>query len=75
MLDGLTPWHLVLVLGVALIVFGPRKLPEMGAALGRTLREFRNAVQGPDEPGATSIRPADDTAAENEEATALDHMP
>ncbi|MGI5875704.1 MAG: TatA/E family twin arginine-targeting protein translocase [Dethiobacteria bacterium] len=37
--------ELVLILGIALIVFGPRKLPEIGRSLGRGLREFRQATQ------------------------------
>ncbi len=36
--------ELILVLIVALIVLGPKRLPEMGASLGRSLREFRHAV-------------------------------
>ena len=35
------PMELVLVLAVALIVLGPKKLPEVGRSLGRGLREFR----------------------------------
>jgi sec-independent protein translocase protein TatA len=36
---------LILILVVALIVFGPSKLPEIGRAFGSSLREFRNAAQ------------------------------
>jgi len=36
--------HLILVLLIALIVFGPGKLPEVGEALGRGIREFRKAA-------------------------------
>jgi len=42
-IDGITPLHLVLVLIIALIVIGPGKLPEVGSALGKTIREFRKA--------------------------------
>jgi sec-independent protein translocase protein TatA len=45
-MDGLTPAHLILILVVALLVLGPGKLPEAGAALGRGLREFRDAMNG-----------------------------
>ncbi|MGI6328791.1 MAG: twin-arginine translocase TatA/TatE family subunit [Dethiobacteria bacterium] len=37
--------ELVLILAIALIIFGPRKLPEIGRSLGRGLREFRQATQ------------------------------
>ncbi|MGI6319025.1 MAG: twin-arginine translocase TatA/TatE family subunit [Dethiobacteria bacterium] len=36
--------ELVLILAIALIIFGPRKLPEIGRSLGRGLREFRQAT-------------------------------
>lgn len=39
------PMELFLILIVALIVFGPNRLPEIGAAVGRGLREFRRAQQ------------------------------
>jgi len=45
-MDGLTPAHLILILVVALLVLGPGKLPEAGAALGKSLREFREAMSG-----------------------------
>lgn len=38
-------WELVLIAAVALVIFGPRRLPEIGSALGRGIREFRNAVK------------------------------
>lgn len=37
---------LILILVVALIVFGPNKLPELGRAVGRTFHEFKNATKG-----------------------------
>ncbi|RRN71327.1 twin-arginine translocase TatA/TatE family subunit [Peribacillus simplex] len=37
---------LILVLVIALIVFGPKKLPEIGRAFGRTLTEFKSATNG-----------------------------
>lgn len=45
----LSPAHLILVLVVAVLVLGPGKLPETGAALGRALRDFRIAMNGKDE--------------------------
>lgn len=37
---------LILILVIALIVFGPNKLPELGRAVGRTLKEFKGATRG-----------------------------
>ena len=45
-MGALTPVHLILILAVALLVIGPGKLPETGAALGRAIREFRDATDG-----------------------------
>ena len=41
---GLTPAHLLIILVIALIVIGPGKLPEVGAAIGKSLKEFQKAV-------------------------------
>ena len=43
-MEGLSPLHLVIILVVAVLVLGPGKLPEVGAAFGKTLREFRRAT-------------------------------
>lgn len=37
---------LILILVIALVIFGPNKLPEMGRALGKSMREFKNATNG-----------------------------
>ena len=36
--------EVILVLGVALLIFGPKKIPELGSALGRTLRGFKEEM-------------------------------
>jgi TatA/E family protein of Tat protein translocase len=41
---GLSPAHLLIILVIALIVIGPGKLPEVGAAIGRSVKEFQKAV-------------------------------
>ncbi len=46
MLGGLTPAHLLIILVIALIVIGPGKLPEVGAAIGKSIREFQKATGG-----------------------------
>lgn len=37
---------LIIILAIALVVFGPAKLPQLGRAFGDTLREFRNSTRG-----------------------------
>ena len=44
--DILQPTHLLFVLVVALLVLGPKRLPEAGRALGRGIRDFRTAISG-----------------------------
>jgi sec-independent protein translocase protein TatA len=63
MIEGLLqPMHLLLILGIALIIFGPSKLPELGKALGESIKGFKSAMQG-DEPGTKNTPRADDPAA------------
>lgn len=40
------PMSLIIIAIIALLVFGPKKLPEIGKAFGSSLREFKNATQG-----------------------------
>jgi sec-independent protein translocase protein TatA len=42
------PMELVIVLAIALIVLGPKKLPEVGRSLGRGMREFKDSLAGGD---------------------------
>lgn len=49
MLDNLfTPTHLIIILIIALLVFGPRKLPELGKGLGEGIKGFKEGIKGPD---------------------------
>jgi len=41
---GLQPTHLVIIFVVALLIFGPERLPEIGRALGKTIGEFRSST-------------------------------
>ncbi len=42
---GLQPTHLIIIAVVALIIFGPSRLPEIGRAVGKTLKEFQAATK------------------------------
>jgi sec-independent protein translocase protein TatA len=46
MLGNVGPLEILVVLIIALVVFGPKRLPELGSSLGRGIREFRETVSG-----------------------------
>jgi sec-independent protein translocase protein TatA len=46
---GIGIWELLILLLVLLLVFGPKRLPEMGRQLGRGMREFKDSVTGKDD--------------------------
>jgi sec-independent protein translocase protein TatA len=50
MFEGLfQPMHLLVILGIALLVFGPKKLPELGKGLGEGIRGFKKAMNAMNE--------------------------
>jgi sec-independent protein translocase protein TatA len=54
---GIGIWELVILMVVLLLVFGARRLPEMGRSIGSGMREFKDAVTGKDEPEKTELTP------------------
>jgi sec-independent protein translocase protein TatA len=58
MFEGLfQPLHLLIIAGIALLVFGPKKLPELGKGLGDGIRGFKAAMTGEDK--ASDNKPAE----------------
>lgn len=54
MFEGLfQPMHLLIIAGIALLVFGPKKLPELGKGLGESIRGFKSAMAKEEKPLAT----------------------
>jgi sec-independent protein translocase protein TatA len=51
----LQPMHLLVIFGLALLVFGPKKLPELGKGLGDGIRGFRSAMKDEPKPEHTTI--------------------
>ena len=43
------PTHLIIILIIALIIFGPGKLPELGSSIGKAIKGFKNAMAKPEE--------------------------
>ena len=73
---GIGIWEILILLLVVLLVFGPKRLPEMGRSLGKGMREFKDSISGKDDDDdavhhrlATELPPADEhpvTQAERE---------
>ena len=63
---GIGPLELVIVLVIALVIFGPKRLPDLGKSLGTGMREFKDSITGKsdddDEPSALTPAPTDDPA-------------
>jgi sec-independent protein translocase protein TatA len=51
-MPGIGPMELVVVLVIALLILGPKKLPDVGRSVGKGMREFKQSISGepPEEP-------------------------
>jgi len=67
-MPNIGPMELVIILIIALIVFGPKKLPELGRSLGSGMREFKDSVTG-------KGRADEGEPAEEDSATAVPEPP
>jgi sec-independent protein translocase protein TatA len=60
-MDLFAPWHLLIILLIVLVIFGPRKLGEVGSVLGKAVRDFKKVVNDADnveKPAEKAIDPA-----------------
>jgi sec-independent protein translocase protein TatA len=57
-MPNIGPLELAIVLIIALVVFGPKRLPELGKSLGRGIREFKSSVSGEHDDDEESRAPA-----------------
>ena len=58
MFEGLfQPTHLLIIFGIALLVFGPKKLPELGKGIGEGIRVFKSAIKAEDDKPAKAMSP------------------
>ncbi len=67
-MPGIGPMEIIIVLIIVLIIFGPKRLPDLGRSLGRGMREFKDSVTGNDKdelpegqaekPEPTTVTPA-----------------
>ncbi len=64
---GLTqPTHIVILLAIVLLLFGAKRLPEMGRALGSGMREFKDAVTGNSSAPPAELPPAEPMPSEHD---------
>jgi len=77
-MPNIGPLEIVIVLVIVLIIFGPKRLPDLGRSLGRGMREFKDSVTGKDSgddddrPELTKSEQADAESAESREKTSAD---
>lgn len=70
MLGGIGPLEIVVVLIIVLVIFGPKRLPDLGKSLGSGMREFKDSVSGDkdDDDDKLTAAKADDQPAEPRKA-------
>ena len=66
---GLQPAHILIIAIVALIIFGPSRLPEIGRAIGKTIREFSSATKEAGQSFSDEVQKSDAKPAEAQPAT------
>jgi sec-independent protein translocase protein TatA len=54
---GIGIWEILILLLVVLLVFGPKRLPEMGRSLGKGMREFKDSISGRDDDDRPELAP------------------
>ncbi|MCS7005964.1 MAG: twin-arginine translocase TatA/TatE family subunit [Gaiellaceae bacterium] len=67
---GISIWELLILLVVLLLVFGAKRLPEMGRSLGKSLREFKEGVSGVEDVARSTTTPTSVTSTPGELPTA-----
>ena len=61
--------EVLVVLVIALIIFGPKRLPELGRSVGKGIREFRASISGDDDDDESPSKPAQIEGAEKPDET------
>jgi sec-independent protein translocase protein TatA len=64
------PWEIAILLVIVLLVFGPKRLPEMGKSLGKGMREFKDSVTGKDDDPKPAELPVQTSAQAEETVSA-----
>ncbi len=80
MFPGFHAYDLIIVLVVALVIFGPKKLPELGSSIGKSIKEYRKSMKDVSPPReeevhvlttSTSEAPAQDAVAASRSQTSV----
>jgi sec-independent protein translocase protein TatA len=61
-MDAFAPWHIIILLGAILLLFGGKKIPEMMGGIGKGMKEFKKAIKDEEEKPADApkaIPPSD----------------
>ena len=65
-MPNIGPVEIIIVLFIVLVIFGPKRLPELGRSMGRGMREFKDSITGkddePDEQHSLPVAPAEPVA-------------
>jgi sec-independent protein translocase protein TatA len=61
------PWEVIILVVILLLVFGSRRLPEIGRSMGKGMREFKDSITGKDDGSESEPPPAELTAKAVEE--------
>jgi len=59
-MDLFAPSHLLVLLVIILVIFGPSKLGDVGGALGKAIKDFKKAMNEPDKPEPTTVAKSDE---------------
>ena len=56
-MDAFAPWHIIILLGAILLLFGGKKIPEMMGGIGKGMKEFKKAIKDEEQSADTSNTP------------------
>ena len=56
-MDAFAPWHIIILLGAILLLFGGKKIPEMMGGIGKGMKEFKKAIKEEEQSADTSNSP------------------
>lgn len=74
-MPNIGPMELIIVLIIALVIIGPKKLPDVGRSMGRGMREFKSAVTGDDKDDAPELTQAKADAEAHVAVVKAEHQP